>query len=280
MNKIFIFISFTLLFSSCRKDETIPTQPKGWEYAGMQVGRVIEYESHYIYLADTSENYHKRIVLSDDSLTFLYQIGFDTIKTYIKDSVAYKIEDVESDSVFVTHRYYSTDRNYKETPDSVWTGKLVNGVFVKTENNTKYVKMSFPVENGKEWDVDVYNSLTYPNPNIKGVHQYKNLRLEKNIDNLVFDNTVSVETTYNDYDSTELESIFHRYNDGVPTYDYLYQSKEVYAENVGLINKTKMFLENLQIKNDNDEMVYASHDYFIVNREVSYILEQKIIDYR
>lgn len=261
MNK-YIYISLFLFLFSCKNDEPIAKKPLGYEYTGLNIGSMRKYEVKVINYDIQSLKY------ITDSLHITYTAGVDTLISYVKDSIVEKIIDLEGDTSFVFYRYYSTDKSkFLSYPDSVWTGKLKRNQYISTENNIKYIKLVFPPSKSKKWDKNALNTKKN-----NEVH-YTNIRVPKKINDLYFLNCVEVEHN-NEYDSTLLPTILHKYQN----VGYLAEVKienEIYAENVGLISKIDIFLENSY----NESLgKYINDDFFVIASGKQYF--QKLIDYK
>ena len=81
--------------------------------------------------------------------------------------------------------------------DSVMTVTKNQNMVTLTKDNTKYVKMVFPVEEGETWLGDMYNDhyiVDDPNPNVsKEAYIYRSLDQPFKIGDLSFEKTVVIE---------------------------------------------------------------------------------------
>jgi hypothetical protein len=99
--------------------------------------------------------------------------------------------------------------------DSVMVVAKTNSMVLQTKDNTRYVKLIFPVKQGSKWLADAYNNR--PVNENKEYSTYSDLNTTFEYNGLVFQNTMTV-VQGSPYDNIELDD-----------------RKEVYAENIGLV---------------------------------------------
>jgi len=272
MSKFLYFISVLVIISSCKKDEKILTEPSGRSYAGLKLNAMLEYEVEKLVFIEVNDSNTINQVIDTTAIDTLvrYISGVDTLLFYIKDSIVDRIEDLEGDSAFVIYRYYSDERVYSKFPDSVWTAKFKHNQYLRTENNTPYAKLSFPVSKDKKWDINAHNNLEYDEVS------YTKIRFSKTINTLFFDDVVHVEQE-NGYDSSLMKSVLHLFTSelGHPT-DIKIRT-EAYANNIGLIEKVTVNLSNKDAQGGTDS---SGLDGPYFNLQNGFIEYQNIIDYK
>ncbi|TPE43172.1 hypothetical protein [Pontibacter mangrovi] len=107
--------------------------------------------------------------------------------------------------------------------DSVMTVVKTELNVILTKNNTKYVKLVFPIKEGKEWVGDAYNNnlaFDYAEKvrNGKELYSFSNIGVSYDLNGISYPNTVEV--IHGDYHSDDVN---------------LDERKEVYAKDIGLI---------------------------------------------
>lgn len=269
---ILIFSFFTFL--SCKKDEPTISQPSGRSYAGLKLYSKLEYAVEKIVFTEFSPDSTIKLEFIIDTTatdTLLrYISGVDTLNFYIKDSIVEKIIDLEDDSAFVIHRFYSlgSERQYSKYPDSVWTAKFKHNQYLRTENNIQYAKLSFSVSKNKTWDINAHNYLDYDEVT------YTKIRYPKTINTNYFDDVIEVEQE-NNYDSSALRSILHLYSVNSNPFTDIDIVKEEYANEIGLINRVNIHLKNFDSQ---DSISGLNNEYYEIQN--GFIEYQRIVDFR
>lgn len=211
MNKI-VFILYLLalsMFSSCKKDSPASNPDSGFAYFPGEVGNFVIYEG------DST--------IYDD---------FKKDTTYIRFQLKERIESIFPDNegrpALRTERYmryYNPNKPYDSIPwqlkgvcYSVKTTALVE----RLENNVRYVKLVFPVKEGKKWNGNALNT--------KGEweYEYTETDVSLGIGSYLFDSTLTV------LQRDELTIFTKQYY------------KEKYVKNVGLV-----YREVIDVESDN-----------------------------
>lgn len=163
-----------------------------------------------------------------------YTIGNAPDTTYyqLKEVVADTFIDIENQLAYRIERYIRYMRQQiADTQnlssdweiDSVWYVKADNQRIVKYENNIPYVKLSFPLAEGKTWDGNLMNAQDVLNYKVQDYDEALTLKGKH------FHNTLSV------IQRADTASIIERNF-----------SREIYARNTGLIKKVKQRLTYCQ----------------------------------
>lgn len=136
-----------MVFFSCKKEKETEPVSKGYNLAGLEVGRYVVYDVDSIFYDDF-----------DQSVTTYY--------FQIKELLESKYIDAEG------HEAYRIERYKKDTTISqnfelqvIWNSKITSTTYQKVENNERFVKLIFPVREGKTWNG---NSL-----NNRGIWEYE-----------------------------------------------------------------------------------------------------------
>ncbi|WMJ74322.1 hypothetical protein RCC89_14270 [Cytophagaceae bacterium ABcell3] len=82
------------------------------------------------------------------------QHRFYQVKELIKDTL-----HLSGEVIYRLERFYRNDslREWKLQPDSVWTLRKNAYNVLRTENNIRFLRLAFPVREGKTWDGNAHN---------------------------------------------------------------------------------------------------------------------------
>ncbi len=140
----FFILSFTILallvcLHSCKLQSIDPEDVDlGYDYYPLEVGRYVIYkETDTIYdpgsVVDTT--YHVKEIIHD---------------SYIEGT----------EEKFTVYRFAkkTTDADWPIEPDSVWTVARTANQLLRTESNLQYIKLVFPVKEGKTWNGNAKNT--------------------------------------------------------------------------------------------------------------------------
>lgn len=259
INKGLAILLIIYVIFSCKQDETI-TEPKDWNYAGLTVHsyKIFQVdEINYDFLTLSYEIVTDTIVDSLGVVEYIeyvdYKSGVDTSLYYVKDTIIEKIEDLEGDSVYVIHRYHSINKDdWSAYPDSVWTAKLRNIQYTRTENNQTFVKLSFPISKERVWNINALNSYDEDDATYSSINQNYMLN------GVEYPNVAIVELE-DENDSSIVQDII----------DYRF---EYYAPNIGMIHRESIYLVNKQLNG-----TFVGGDLFIVSS--GRIKNEKLIEH-
>ncbi len=197
---LFAAIILSLVFS-CKKDKTTSdTHDVGYGYYQGEVGKYIEYE------VDST--------VYDD-----FEHDTDYYRYRLKEVVESIFTDNAGRPTLRLERYikmYNPALSYDSIPwalRDVWAANITNTTVEKTEENVKFLKLSFPVSAGKTWNGNAFNTLG------EQTYTYTDVDKPRGYNGFSFDSTLMV--TQQD----ELNLILKKY--------YI----EVFAKGVGLVHK-------------------------------------------
>ncbi len=157
-----------LLLSACKKDEVAEVD-LGYGYFPTKVGTWVEYEVDSLWLDDPSN--------VRDSVHYL-----------LREQIMDEYTDLEGRLCQRIHRFVK-DAEGNWVVRDVWTSTTSTIAAEKTEEDERRLKLSFPVNNGRTWDINVFNtvndlSVAYRNEgepwSANGLN-YENTVLVKNI---------------------------------------------------------------------------------------------------
>ncbi|MBN8702458.1 MAG: hypothetical protein J0M08_05310 [Bacteroidetes bacterium] len=197
----YILLATTLFFLfSCEKEKDAKITDIGYNYFPLQVG------SYWVYDVDS--------VVYDD-----FENDTDYYHYRIKEYVESTFQDFAGNTAFRIERYV---KHYNAiVPYDSISWQLQNVCFAnktkttaeKVEENMRYVKLIFPVEENKTWNGNSYNMLGEMD------YTYESIDQSKTINNLHFDSTLVVQQ------SNTTNAIEKKY--------YI----EIFAKNIGLVKK-------------------------------------------
>ena len=200
---LLIFFSSCFFIFSCKKDKPVEDPIDfGYNYLPDDTGRYI------IYLVD-SIHYDDVGGFTD---TFQYQLKEKIASTFIDNSgrTALRLERFwknHIDSIPYDSINWQGPR--------VWFANKTSSAFEKVEENVRYLRLVFPMSEGKQWNGNAYNTL--------GEKEYEVVSADQTetVNNLSFDSAVNIKQFEN---INFIESIYE---------------SEKYARNVGLIYKQR-----------------------------------------
>ena len=119
------------LLSGCREETEEGTFDLGYDYFPLEVGRSYYYEV--------------------DSITFLQGAGDSTL-TYVREDVVDTLHDNTGALIFRVDRYERKSDLLPWTIRKVLTLERNEQTAIRTEDNLRFVKLTFPVLEGRRWD--------------------------------------------------------------------------------------------------------------------------------
>jgi len=207
-NRIFIIFSLTVLslvilfsISSCKKEKTSSAFDMGYDYFPINTGHNVTYQVDSIFYDGFNAG-------KSDTFHFKVKELIESQFTDLQNRLAQRIERYRKDND-------TTDWYIKD----VWFSNRTASAVEKVEENVRFVKLVFAVEDGKKWDGNIYNT--------QGEQSYKYTLLNEpyTVNGRTYDSTVTV------IQKDEPTSISQDYQ------------VEVYAKNIGLIYKHYLHLE-------------------------------------
>lgn len=200
MNKLYaVLIVFAFAFMSCKNDTDV-TNDIGYGYFPTEVGHWVIYEIDSTVYDD----------FEGDTDVYRYQVK-EILESEFTDNEGRRALRVER-----WKRWYNPSISYDSIPwylSRVWAFTRTNSGAEKLQENERFLRLTFPMNEGESWDGNVYNtqgSWTY---------KYKAVDEQYTIGSFSMDSTCLVEQ------KNEVNLINHR----------VY--KERYAKNIGLIQK-------------------------------------------
>jgi len=214
-------LAFVVLFS-CRKG-SYPSGDPTKNYFPVVFGKYVTYDVDSIYYVTTFDTSAEGKM---DTICGEYEVK-SQMKYCITDT-ARDVDDSLMYMVSVFRRYY--DGGLWQQEGGVLYIKQKPDSIVLSQDGNKYVKMMFPIQNGKTWfgndqvQVNIAQNAYFNN----WTYTYQNIGKSFNNNLHIFDNTVTV---LEDDESVNYPYVNAKLS-GYRTY-----AKEVYAYNIGLVYK-------------------------------------------
>ena len=175
----YIFFSFFFLiifYSSCKKEEYIPQSLSDGKYFPMKLGSWIIYEVDSVFYDD-----------------FYEPTKIDTIYYHIKEVVADTFRDLTGNQTYRIERFRRADTSESWVLYNVWTVNKFERLVERTEQNLRYIKMVFPIDEFKTWKGNSYINATGNIDYMDGWdYVYSEIHKKDTVNNLVFDSTVFI----------------------------------------------------------------------------------------
>jgi hypothetical protein len=203
---IVFFVVFTIGFFACKKDASDPLD-LGYNYFPDDVGRYVVYNVDSFYYDD----FNNRI---------------DTTKFQLKEKIQSIFTDNQGRPAIRLERYvkYFNDTvpyaSMSWQLRNVWTETKTKTTAEKVEENVRYVKLVFPVNETQRWDGNAQNTLG------EETYKYNFFGFPRTVGNIHFDSVLQVDQ------QNEENLLTKKY--------YI----EKYAKNVGLIYKQIIDVES------------------------------------
>ena len=211
----FAFLFLVLCLTAGCTSETFEPEGSitGENYFPLKTGSFIEYDV-------TEINY------------LFVPISIDTNSYQLREVVADSFPGINNETVYRLERLKRPDSTQSWNIDSVWTVRKTPYELIKTENNTPFVKLIFPLTTTTEWDGNKYNTLDGPSGREQDLYKVESLGDTCLINGVSFANCLVVEQN-NDSNCV---------NADIRT--------EIYAKNIGLVYKESRrynFVQNINL---------------------------------
>ena len=161
-------------------------------------------------------------------------LASDTLQYFLKEVTKNPYIDGEGDIAFQLHRFWKQDSTEQYQIKDVWSvKKTVSGV-EQVEENIRFVKMIFPLDELSYWDGNLFNQLGEQEYTVSQIHSPFNMF------GMMIDSVVEIS---------------HDFNANLLEYD---NAIEIYALHKGLIYKEEI---NLSINNGNISDINYGTEY-------------------
>lgn len=140
---------FLLIISLTGCNESLIVQPStlGYDFYPIKVGQFRTYDVEEIYYRIT---------------------GFDTTNYQLRETIIDSIPSLDQ-TTYLLRRDKRSTYFTEWVSDSIWTVAVTNSYVSVAENSISYIKMTFPVRSGAEWDGNSLNARS------ERIYYYENL---------------------------------------------------------------------------------------------------------
>ena len=194
---ILLYIVANLAFVACHKENEIPADiefASDKQYFPLETGKTLIYKVTEISIDKPSDYY-------------------DTAIYYLRERTDIPFIDNEGDTAYRIERYKSPTQNYNWKISDVWEAKLTTYTAEKVEENQRFIKIKFPLAEGKNWNGNLKNELADKNSTITSLSaRYQN-------GNITLDSCLSITR---DSSVSQISKVY---------------DAEIYARNIGLVYK-------------------------------------------
>lgn len=141
----FLFLLVPVVFIACNRndDDVTKVGSTGTEFFPLKTG------STFIYKVDS-------IAYDDNGPQ-----AIDTFAYQYKEEIGGFYTDDAGHQACLINRYFRQHDSDTWTPAKTYTAQLVNNTIQRVEENTRYVKLVFPLKERMSWDGNLYNNLGY-----------------------------------------------------------------------------------------------------------------------
>ncbi len=186
---------------SCKDDEVLPGKGDLYSsYFPLQQGFWIEYDADSTVHLETDDIFY----LDTAIVNYSFQIREEIDSSFI---------DAEGQKAWRISRYRRENSGQAWTFMNLWTARLNNFSAQRVEDNIRFIRLSFPIENRTRWNGNAYNNF------VPEEYSYENIHAPYLLNGLSFDSSVKVS-------QNEFVSNINRIS-----------KYEVYAKNVGMVHK-------------------------------------------
>ena len=207
----FLSLFFVLILVSCKKETLLIDT--GQDYFPVRTGNWVIYDVDSIFY--------------DDFLDSVFYFTFQ-----VKEVIESEFMDNEGRATLRIERYYRDSLEAVWALKDVWTANRTPRTAEKVENNTRFIKLIFPIVKNAKWDGNKANNLD------ENKYEYTDIHTAYTVDTQTFDSCLIVQH------ENELTLFTQKF------------SQEVYAKNIG-----KIYSNNINIEKLADGTIVSGFDY-------------------
>lgn len=200
-----------LCLSSCKDDSVSPSIENSYAgYFPLDSGFWIEYQADSIVHLDIDD-------------PFNLDTAIDNYSFQIREEIDSGFVDAEGDWAYRISRFKRLNDSLPWDFLNLWTAKMTNTSAQRVEDNIRFVKLSFPINERKTWNGNAYNYF------IEEDYFYQDIHIPFSLNGLNFDSSVTV--IQNDFTSNVNRIL----------------KKEIYANHVGMVFKQQDSLNTVHL---------------------------------
>lgn len=243
---VFLCAVFSLVLFACDNEtETLTEDVFGYDYVPLNIGATWTYSS--------------------DSI--IYRQGGvtrDTLSGFIQEEILDTFVDGIGEKTYKIARRFKSEWTGEWESTRIWSMKLTDQRFTRTEENIRFIKLVFPVQENVFWDGDLFydeNIFVDLEGDMIQPYRFWDYNIES-LGNSFVEGNIS---------SDEVIKVSH------VNFEDLFEkriSEEYFAKGIGLVEK-KMTILDTQCPNDNT----CQGDTFEDWAEIGFILHQRLIEF-
>ena len=191
----------------------------------------------------------------DSVLYSLDGMSVDTSNSFIREEMTEILVNDFQDSSYVITRSFGTTETGPWAVTDIWTASIDNGLLTKTEENLKFLKLSYPLTLNKTWNGNqFFDENIEVNLGAETLMPYRNWESKV----LEIDATTTVgDMTFDQVTRVELVSD--------SSFIELRYGQEWYAEDIGMIKKELKILDTQCTSCDGQTWEEKAHKGLILN---------------
>lgn len=247
-----LLILLSALLACTRETENIEAN-LGREYFPLEVGRVWEYQVDSI-IFDPAGN----------------SVEVDSTRSWIREEIIGLYVDAAGDTVFQTERYVRSDTTHNWQISKVLALNQNTRQAIRTEDNLRFVKLTFPLKKGVRWKGNQYIDQSL-RVTIAGevIHIFKDWQSE------VLDAVATWSNGIRSFEDVAL--ISHADSENLIEYRF---AQEAYARHIGLIYAEMRILDTQCQACCNADFARCSSLPWTQKAEKGFIIKQRLIHWQ
>ncbi len=210
-SSLLVLITGMVSFFACKKDESTTTVDLGYNYFPLNIG------SEKIFQVDS---------IGWLGFTFNPQdstVEIDTVSYQVKEIVESFFTDNSGRNTARIVRYRRADSSHPWEIYKISSANLTATTGETFEDNTRYIKLVFPVKENETWHGNAFNSK---DSSVVWEYSYENVNEPSSINSLSFDSTLTV-LQYEEDNCVNYRNYTEKYAAGVGLYSKEYRDYEV-----------------------------------------------------
>lgn len=186
-------------------------------------------------------------------IRFRSNVG-DTNRFQLRERVDTSFYDQTGQLVYKVIRSVRPNENRSWVDDSVLVVSKTNSMVLLTQDNSRFVKMVFPVKEGNKWQVDAYNDRLGTNDE-KEYYTFRNVGESYEVNAIVYPKTITV-VQGTPFNNVKLDDRKEVYAEGVGRVYRLF-NRAVYCEGSEINTDCQMGVEFKQSGHERHEVLVA-----------------------
>lgn len=250
----FLFLPILIFtFLACTRETASIETDLGQEYFPLQIGRVWEYQVDSI-IFDPAGN----------------SVDVDSTRSWVREEIIGSYVDAAGDTIFQTERYVRSDTTHHWQISKVLALSKNARQATRTEDNLRFVKMTFPLKKGARWDGNQYIDDA-----LRITVAGEVLEMFKDWQSEVLDQAATWSNGIRLFDDVAL--IAHADSENLIEYRF---AQEVFARHIGLIYAEIRILDTQCQACCNADFARCSNLPWTQKAEKGFIVKQRLIHWQ